>query len=71
MSLALMFLLYASFIYIFIIFSKVQETLWPPFLKIAAHSRILFVYQYLIVILFFPHECEDGILFLFIPVPDH
>ena len=59
--------------YVFIFFSQVKVTEWPPIGKIAAHSAYDMFHgiKYLIVILFFSHlGFWSGNLFLIAPFPD-
>ena len=59
--------------YVYIFFSKVKVTEWPPIGKIAAHSayEMFSWYKYLIVSLVFSHlGFWSGSLFLIAPFPD-
>ena len=59
--------------YVYIFFSSVKVTEWPPIGKIAAHSayEMFSWYKYLIVSLVFSHlGFWSGSLFLIAPFPD-
>ena len=59
--------------YVWIFFSKVTVTEWPPIGKIAAHSayEMFSWYKYKIVSLVFSHlDFWSGSLFLIAPFPD-